>query len=327
MNSGPDMHAEHVPVMIDEVLRTLAPADGEIYVDCTFGAGGYTRAILDAADCTVCAVDRDPEAFRRARELKKTYGDRLVPLHGCFGDVAALLENAGIGGIDGMVLDLGVSSMQLDTAERGFSFRHDGPLDMRMGQDGPDAADAVNTLDERELADVIYRYGEEKASRRIARAIVEKRGNAPLKTTGELRDAVHEVKPRRPQDKTDPATKTFQALRIYVNDELGELERALAAAAGVLSPGGRLVVVTFHSLEDFQVKNFFKIQSGHTSNASRHMPPKPGEEKPPLFTVPKRKGLEPSQDEIGRNPRARSARLRWGIRTDAPAPKAAEGAS
>lgn len=304
---------QHIPVMLDEVLQTLQPKDGGIYVDGTFGAGGYTRAILEAADCTVYAIDRDPHAFERAAVMQKEFGDRLVPLHGCFGDVASLLQAAGVEKIDGFVLDLGVSSIQLSTPSRGFSFLHDGPLDMRMSLDGESAADVANTASEKDLADIIFNYGEERASRRIAKAIIEAR---PLSTTKDLARAVHKVLPMHGGHKTDTATRTFQALRIYVNDELGELERALEAAEKILNPEGRLVVVSFHSLEDWRVKNFLKEKSGRLPNVSRHLPVMP-DKSADIFTLEAANGLKPTETEIARNPRSRSARLRYAIRTGA----------
>lgn len=300
--------------MLREVLRTLAPKDGGVYVDGTFGAGGYTRAILDAAACKVYAIDRDPEAFARANAMANEYGGRLIPLHGCFGSVAEMLGEAGVRKIDGIVLDLGVSSIQLATPERGFSFQHDGPLDMRMSREGKSAKDVVNTAGEKELADIIYTYGEERASRQIAKKIVLSR---PLSTTRDLANAVHSVLPMHGGMKTDTATRTFQALRIFVNDELGELERALEAAEELLEVGGRLVVVSFHSLEDWRVKNFLKEKSGRTANASRHLPVRE-DTRQPSFTVEENNGLKPQDDETEANPRARSARLRYGIRTSAP---------
>jgi len=308
----------HIPVMLAEVLQTLQPKDGGVYVDGTFGAGGYTRAILEAADCTVYAIDRDPEAFARAIAMTKDFPDKLIPLHGCFGSIAELLATQNITQLDGIVLDIGVSSIQLSTPERGFSFQKDGPLDMRMSKAGPSAADVVNTWDEKDLADVIYTYGEERASRAIAKRIVAARAEAPIATTLQLADVIHSVLPQHPKLKTDTATKTFQALRIHVNDELGELERALDAAEKLLRPEGRLVVVSFHSLEDWRVKNFFKERAGALGNNSRHLPAAPTGPKP-TFTLEESNGLKATEEEIGGNPRSRSARLRYGLRTTAPA--------
>lgn len=298
--------------MLREVLMALAPKDGGMYVDGTFGAGGYTRAILEAAKCTVYGIDRDPDAFARAAAMQREFGDRLKPLHGCFGSVADLLAGAGVSKIDGLVLDLGVSSIQLSTPARGFSFRDDGPLDMRMSREGVSAKDVVNTADEKDLADIIFNYGEERAARRIAKKIVASR---PFETTKQLQAAVHAVLPMHGGLKTDTATRTFQALRIYVNDELGELDRALDAAEGLLAPGGRLVVVSFHSLEDWRVKNYLKEKSGRMSNVSRHMPVQE-EKRASTFSMVDNNGLKPQDDETEANPRSRSARLRYGIRTE-----------
>jgi 16S rRNA (cytosine1402-N4)-methyltransferase len=311
----------HIPVMLQEVLETLAPKDGGVYVDGTFGAGGYTREILKAANCKVYAIDRDPEAQARAVAMAREFEGRLIPLNGCFGSVAELLAEAGVEKIDGFVLDLGVSSIQLSTAARGFSFMHDGPLDMRMSKDGISAADVVNSASEEELADIIYTYGEERASRKIARSIAAARAVKRITTTKELAHIVHSVLPMHGGMKTDTATRTFQALRIHVNDELGEIDRALEAAERLIAPGGRLVVVSFHSLEDWRVKNFLKEKSGKMPNVSRHLPVQ--QKAPPaLFTVEKNNGLSPTPAETARNPRARSARLRWGVRTDIPAGEA-----
>lgn len=306
---------QHIPVMLDEVLHALRPQDGGVYVDGTFGAGGYTRAILEQADCTVYGIDRDPEAFARARALQRDFPDRFIPLHGCFGDVETLLATVKAPRVDGFVLDIGVSSIQLATAARGFSFQQDGPLDMRMSLEGPSAADVVNGADEEELADILYTYGEERAARRIAKEIVAARAKAPLVTTRQLAELVHRVLPMHGGMKTDTATKTFQALRIHVNDELGELERAMQAAENILKPEGRLVVVTFHSLEDWRVKNFLREKSGHVSGTSRHLPPSMAQTPPVIFRLENKNGVAPSAAEVARNPRARSARLRMGIRT------------
>ena len=307
----------HIPVMLAEVLETLSPRDGGVYVDGTFGAGGYTRAILEAADCTVYAIDRDPAAIERAKPFQKQYGDKLQMLHGCFGDAENLLAAAGVESIDGFVLDLGVSSIQLETPERGFSFQSDGPLDMRMSLAGLSARDVVNKAAETDLADILFTYGEERASRAIAKKIVAARALSPIETTLQLVDVIHSVLPMHGGLKTDTATRTFQALRIYVNDELGELERALDAAENLLAIDGRLVVVSFHSLEDWRVKNFFREKSGREPNASRHLPQRP-DAPVPSFRMEANNGVKPSQEEISRNARSRSAHLRYGIRTSAP---------
>lgn len=313
--------SRHIPVLCAEVIEALAPRDGAVYVDGTFGAGGYTRALLAAADCIVWGIDRDPEAVRNGSEIAKEYGNRLTVLQGRFGDMQALLAGVGVHQVDGIALDIGVSSMQIDDPARGFSFRGDGPLDMRMGDDGMSAADAVNSLAEKELADIIYRYGEERASRKIARAIVELREQSPITRTGQLASVVRSVV-RRSKDGIDPATRTFQALRIYVNDELAELDRGLTAAESLLGEGGRLAVVSFHSLEDRRVKTFFQERSGAGPRPSRHVPVGVGNEDG-IFTIPERRGCVAGDAEVARNPRARSARLRWGIRTAAPLPQAA----
>lgn len=311
--------AGHIPVMLAEVIETLAPKDGGVYVDGTFGAGGYARAILEAADCTLYAIDRDPEAFARARAFEKDFPGRFHPLHGCFGDVADLLASAGVDKVDGFVLDLGVSSIQLSTAARGFSFQQDGPLDMRMSLSGESAADIVNDADEETIADIIYTYGEERASRRIARAIVEAREVARIETTAQLTAIIHRVLPMHGGMKTDTATRSFQALRIHVNDEMGEIDRALDASSRILREDGRLVVVSFHSLEDWRIKAFMREKSGEVAGTSRHLPPDMTKKSARLYKLEKRNGLPPSDAETSVNPRARSARLRYAIRTDAPA--------
>jgi 16S rRNA (cytosine1402-N4)-methyltransferase len=285
--------AAHVPVMINEVLAALSPADGEVYVDGTFGAGGYSRAFLDSSDCVVVAIDRDSEAVGRADLLKKEYGDRFVFISGCFGDAKELVRDAGIDSVNGFILDLGVSSMQIDTPERGFSFRYDGPLDMRMNQldDRPTAADVVNSYSEEDLANIIYRFGEERRSRRIAKAIVTERKVNPFSTTAQLADLVRRFVPKS-KDGIDPATRTFQALRIFVNAELEELQEALYAAEDLLDEGGRLIVVSFHSLEDGSVKRFMLDSSGGASRSSRHLP-EPDVKPVVTFRLPSRKAIFP----------------------------------
>jgi 16S rRNA (cytosine1402-N4)-methyltransferase len=311
----------HIPVMLDEVLGHLGPRAGAIYIDATFGAGGYTRAILDAAACTVWAIDRDPDAVSAGQALASAYAGRLTVLAGRFGEMEGLLKAHGIERADGVVLDLGTSSMQLDTPGRGFSFRFDGPLDMRMEQDGPRASDIVNTASEYELSTIIHRYGEERHARRIARAIVRVRAETPIETTGALAEIVRAAVPRgRPdKDRIDPATRTFQALRIATNDELDEIDRGLAAAEALLAPGGILVVVSFHSLEDKRVKDFLKTRSGGASRPSRYLPAGDAGVAAPTFDILTRRPDRPGEREIARNPRARSARLRAGRRTAAPA--------
>ncbi|MBX6321628.1 MAG: 16S rRNA (cytosine(1402)-N(4))-methyltransferase RsmH [Rhodospirillaceae bacterium] len=320
--------------MLQEVLAALAPRDGGIYVDGTFGAGGYAAALLDAADCVVWGIDRDPDAVARGEALVRRYGGRLRLVLGRFGDLVELLGTRGVSAADGVTFDLGVSSMQLDTPERGFSFRADGPLDMRMSQCGSSAADLVNGLSESELANVIFSYGEERRARAIARAIVAARAVKPITRTGELaeivRRAVRRGKAparRRGGEAIDPATRTFQALRIRVNDELGELERGLAAAEILLRAGGRLAVVSFHSLEDGRVKSFLRERAGAAPGLSRHAPPAaPAARAAPTFRILPVSGATPSPTEIRVNPRARSARLRAAERTTA-APWAQASAS
>lgn len=293
----------HVPVMLQEVLAALSPKDGESYIDGTFGGGGYTRAMLDAAGCRVTGIDRDPDAIARGRALAAASGGRLTLVQGEFSRMHELC-----GPSDGVVLDLGVSSFQFDEADRGFSFRHDGPLDMRMSREGISAADVVNGADERTLMNIISRLGEERNARRIARAIIAAR---PVTGTAELARIVCDAQgPAAQQYAIHPATRTFQALRIHVNDELGELERGLEAAQAVLKVHGRLVVVSFHSLEDRIVKRFLTGKSTHAARPSRHMPAAPLPR--PLFTLlPAR---TPGDAEVAANPRARSARLRAGVR-------------
>jgi 16S rRNA (cytosine1402-N4)-methyltransferase len=301
--------ARHIPVLMREVVDALQPRDGGRYVDGTFGAGGYTTAMLDRADCQVIAIDRDPDAIDAGRALAERYAPRLRLIEGRFGDMADLLSAEGVDDVDGVALDLGVSSMQFDQADRGFSFRASGPLDMRMEKSGPSAADLVNEADEAELADIIFRYGEERRSRRVARAIVEARKQKRIETTGELAEIVRRAVGPQGRDESDPATRTFQALRIAVNDELGELVRGLTAAEQVLAPGGRLAVVSFHSLEDRAVKEFVRARAGRTPGPSRHAPPRAEAEAAKLRDLT-RKPVAPSAAEIAANPRARSARLR-----------------
>jgi len=300
----------HLPVMLHEVLATLAPRDGAHYLDATFGGGGYTAAILDSAPrCTVFAMDRDPDAIARGAGLVARYAPRLQLIEGRFGDMLEHLSARGITALDGVVMDLGVSSFQLDQAERGFSFRADGPLDMRMEKSGPSAADLVNTLPEAELADILFQLGEERFARRIARAIVERRREQPFETTGDLAALVRSKVPRDPSG-IDGATRSFQALRLAVNDELGEVERGLAAAAQLLAPGGRLVVVAFHSLEDRIAKRFMASAAGRNVGASRHDPAALTSRSAPRFRLITPRALRPSEAETASNPRARSARLR-----------------
>jgi 16S rRNA (cytosine1402-N4)-methyltransferase len=313
-NSRSEPAGAHVPVLLAEAIAALAPRDNGLYVDGTFGAGNYSRAILEAARCRVVALDRDPAAVARGSALVSEYAGRLTVVEGRFGDLEQILATFGIARITGIALDLGFSSDQMDDPARGFSFRTDGPLDMRMSRDGTTAADLVNSLPEAALADLIYVYGEERHSRRVARAIVRARAKSPLTRTGELAALVRKVVPDA--GGIDPATRTFQALRMEVNDELGELERALLAAERLLEPGGRLAIVAFHSLEDRKVKDFLRARSGGTGS-SRHRPSPAS--RAPTFAVLTRKPIRPSAEEIARNPRARSARMRAAERTSAPA--------
>lgn len=313
---GGGSEPRHVPVLLAEVLGSLTPRDGDILIDGTFGAGGYTAAILAAADTSVIAIDRDPTAIAAGAAMVSASTGRLTLVHDRFANLDAVAADCGHALVDGVVLDIGVSSMQLDEADRGFSFRFDGPLDMRMAREGDSAADLVARLDETDLANLIYTYGEERLSRPIAKAIVRERAEAPITTTKRLADIVGRVVRSKPGD-IHPATRTFQALRIAVNDELGELETALVAAEHVLKPGGRLVVVTFHSLEDRIVKQFLVDRSGKAPAGSRHAPAMSAPE--PTFTLLHRKAVAASDAESAANPRARSAKLRAAVRTTAPA--------
>jgi 16S rRNA (cytosine1402-N4)-methyltransferase len=310
-------NAPHKPVLLAEVLRVLAPADGEIHVDGTFGAGGYSRAILERADCRVIAFDRDPQAIAAGQVAMTEFGDRLSLVEGRFGSMRDELAALGISRVNGIVLDIGVSSMQIDDAARGFSFLRDGPLDMRMSGSGVSAADVVNTYGVMELADIIFQFGEEKRSRRIARAIVEKRESALLRTTFDLVRAIEQATgPHRAHERVHPATRTFQALRIFVNAELEELADALNAAEVLLAEEGRLIVVTFHSLEDRIVKRFLAARSGRTPSASRHAP-QISAIRQPSFELLMKSHMEATEAEIAANPRARSAKLRAARRTAA----------
>jgi len=303
------MSFSHAPVMLAEMLEALAPRDGGVYLDGTFGGGGYSDAILRAADCTVWAIDQDPHAIARGAALAARHPGRLHLLQGGFGGLLDLLGSAGVHRLDGAVFDFGVSSFQLDDPARGFSFRTDGPLDMRMSLSGVTAADLVNTLPEAELADTLYEFGEERLSRRIAKAIVAARAQAPITTTLGLASVIRAVVPPD-RSGIDPATRSFQALRIRVNDELGQIERALEQAASLLAPGGRLVVVAFHSLEDRLVKRFMTAASGRTPAPSRHDPGGLVAREAARFRLLGAKALRPASAETAENPRARSARLR-----------------
>ncbi|HEX5931761.1 MAG TPA: 16S rRNA (cytosine(1402)-N(4))-methyltransferase RsmH [Methyloceanibacter sp.] len=311
--------ARHIPVMLSEVLAALDPKDGEVVVDGTFGAGGYSQAILERADCKLIAIDRDPQAFRVSGELAAKYPGRLLAVLGRYSEMEAIAADQGFTAVDGVALDLGVSSMQLDAPERGFSFMQDGPLDMRMGEDGLSAGDIVNTLSEQELAEIVGKLGEERRARAIAKAIVARRQDKPIATTRELADLVAKVLGRKRDETKHPATRTFQALRLFINEELDELAKGLAAAERLLRAKGRLAIVTFHSLEDRIAKRFLASRSAPPPRASRHLPEAAGEILAPSFQLLNRRPLEPSKGEIARNPRARSARLRAAMRTAAPA--------
>jgi len=307
----------HVPVLLGEVCEALDATRGGVFVDGTFGAGGYTRALLGAnRHNKVIAIDRDPDAISAGAALVRQARGGLTLVAGRFGDLDALVAAQGVDLVDGVVLDIGVSSMQLDRPDRGFSFRHDGPLDMRMERAGQSAADLVNGAPEAELADIFYHYGEERRARAVARAVIEARRKAPIETTRQMAELVAQHVRAEPGG-AHPATRVFQALRIAVNDELGELVRALHAAERILKPGGRLAVVTFHSLEDRIVKQFFAARTGKIAGGSRHQPMT--ETAAPSFVAVTKGPVVPGEDEIARNVRARSAKLRAGERTDAPA--------
>ncbi|MCW3798325.1 16S rRNA (cytosine(1402)-N(4))-methyltransferase RsmH [Sphingomonas sp. BN140010] len=312
MSTVPSPAQAHVPVLVDEVVAALAIVPGETHVDGTFGAGGYTRAMLGAGAGRVIGLDRDPSAIMNGPSLVPD--PRLTLIHDRFSRMAEVLAEHGLLPVDGVTLDIGVSSMQLDQAERGFSFGKDGPLDMRMSQDGQTAADFLNGADEAEIARVVREYGEEPRARTIARAIVAAR---PLTRTGELAAVVRKALGHHSGMKTDPATRTFQAIRIHLNAELDELEQGLRAAERALRPGGRLAVVTFHSLEDRIVKRFLRDRSGAAPAGSRHRPDAAAGPAATFTAVAK--PVAPGEAELLANPRARSARLRSAVRTDAPA--------
>jgi 16S rRNA (cytosine1402-N4)-methyltransferase len=311
--------SSHIPVMLNEVVAALEPKDKGIYVDGTFGRGGYARALLTAAATQVFGIDRDPDAIAAGQAMVKEFAPRLTLIHGAFGDMERLLAGKNVATVDGIAFDLGVSSPQLDEPERGFSFMDDGPLDMRMDRQGPTAADIVNESGERELADIIFKFGEERFARRVAKRIVEAREKARLTRTLQLAEIIRKAVPRS-NDGIDPATRTFQALRIVVNDEMGELRRGLCAAERLLKPQGRLAVVSFHSLEDRFVKDFLRRRSAEAPRASRHAPANDDHAKP-SFIVLTRKPRTPADDETKANIRSRSARLRVGERTAHPAVK------
>ena len=309
----------HVPVLLPNMLRALNPRPNAAYIDATFGAGGHSAAILAAAPgARVLGLDRDPAAIAAGRGIAAEHPGRLRLTEARFGKLDAVAEAGNYAPVDGVLFDLGVSSMQLDAPERGFSFRSDGPLDMRMTPIGPTAADILNTAAEARIADILWHLGEERSARAIARRIVERRAQRPFARTMELADLVVRVLGRERIAGRHAATRTFQALRIHVNDELGELAEGLAAAERVLAPGGRLVVIAFHSLEDRLVKNFLRRRASLAEHASRHVPPK-ARGRPPSFAFLNHRPVSPGVEEIAANPRARSAKLRAAVRTDAPA--------
>ncbi len=309
--------ARHVPVLLEEVLSALAPREGGLYLDATFGAGGYTRALLAAANTRVLALDRDPAAIAGGAGLVARSQGRLMLEQARFSALAEVASRGGFAAFDGVTFDVGVSSMQIDEADRGFSFRFDGPLDMRMGRDGPSAADLVNEASQERLADIFFYYGEERLARRIASAIAMDRVARPFETTLQLAGLIARIVPHKVND-IHPATRTFQALRIAVNDELMELVTGLTAAEKVLAPGGRLAVVSFHSLEDRIVKQFFAARTGRGRAQSRLLPGEPVPP-PPTFALCGRQPVAAGEAEQARNPRSRSAKLRWAERADAPA--------
>jgi 16S rRNA (cytosine1402-N4)-methyltransferase len=305
----------HVPVLLTEAVEALEVQAGGVYVDGTFGAGGYARALIDCG-AKVMAIDRDPSAIRAGAALVAASGGQLQLVEARFGDLGAVVKRLGVEVVDGVVLDIGVSSMQLDEAARGFSLRFEAPLDMRMEGQGRTASEILREEDEATIADILFYFGEERAARRIARAIVADRKAAPFTSTLQLAQLIARVAPARRGELTHPATRAFQALRIAVNDELGELARGLAAAERLIKPGGRLVAVTFHSLEDRILKLFFADRSGRGRAASRLLPGESAEALP-TFEVPRGQPIEPSEGEALANPRSRSAKLRFGIRTGA----------
>jgi 16S rRNA (cytosine1402-N4)-methyltransferase len=306
----------HKPVLLNEVVAAIEPKDNAIIVDGTFGAGGYSKAFLAAAACQVFGIDQDPDAIEIGRKYEPEFGGRLVVIEGLFSNMGDLLGAHGVGAIDGVALDVGVSSMQLDQGARGFSFSNDGALDMRMSQAGVSAADVVNNCSETDIASILFLYGEERRSRRVAKAIVDRRQKQKIESTAQLASLVEAVLGRKPNTRTHPATKTFQALRIFVNDELRQLALGLSAAEGLLRSGGKLCVVSFHSLEDRLVKRFLAARAGKTSAGSRHAPEgAPG--LPPSFQISRQRAIKPTDEEVTRNTRARSARLRSATRTSA----------
>ena len=304
---------EHTPVLLNEVIRTINPQSGKLYFDATFGWGGYTKKLLDSCACEVIAIDQDPKVKSRAKEFKREYGTRFNFIESKFSEICSVLKKLNTKKVDGFMFDIGVSSMQLDNPQRGFSFNKEGPLDMRMGTSELTAEEFINSVSEDELADIIYNYGDERKSRRIAKLIVEHRKINPIKTTLHLADIVLKANPKKNNHKKHPATKTFQAIRIYLNDEFNELFAGLTNAEQTLSEDGKICVVTFHSLEDKIVKNYFYKSSGMDYSSYKNLPVETNDSEASL--IPGKKAIKPSKEEIETNIRARSAKLRYATRT------------
>ncbi|MDC3171781.1 16S rRNA (cytosine(1402)-N(4))-methyltransferase RsmH [Pelagibacteraceae bacterium] len=304
---------EHTPVLLNEVIRTINPQSGKLYFDATFGWGGYTKKLLDSCACEVIAIDQDPKVKSRAKEFKREYGTRFNFIESKFSEICSVLKTLNTKKVDGFMFDIGISSMQLDNPQRGFSFNKEGPLDMRMGNSELTAEEFINSVSEDELADIIYNYGDERKSRRIAKLIVEHRKINPIKTTLHLADIVLKANPKKNNQKKHPATKTFQAIRIYLNDEFNELFAGLTNAEQTLSEDGKICVVTFHSLEDKIVKNYFYKSSGKDHSSYKNLPVETNYSEASL--IPGKKAIKPSKEEIETNIRARSAKLRYATRT------------
>ena len=304
---------EHTPVLLNEVIRTINPQSGKLYFDATFGWGGYTKKLLDSCACEVIAIDQDPKVKSRAKEFKREYGTRFNFIESKFSEICSVLKKLNTKKVDGFMFDIGVSSMQLDNPQRGFSFNKEGPLDMRMGTSELTAEEFINSVSEDELADIIYNYGDERKSRKIAKLIVEHRKINPIKTTLHLADIVLKANPKKNNHKKHPATKTFQAIRIYLNDEFNELFAGLTNAEQTLSEDGKICVVTFHSLEDKIVKNYFYKSSGKDYSSYKNLPVETNDSEASL--IPGKKAIKPSKEEIETNIRARSAKLRYATRT------------
>ena len=304
---------EHTPVLLNEVIRTINPQSGKLYFDATFGWGGYTKKLLDSCACEVIAIDQDPKVKSRAKEFKREYGTRFNFIESKFSEICSVLKKLNTKKVDGFMFDIGVSSMQLDNPQRGFSFNKEGPLDMRMGTSELTAEEFINSVSEDELADIIYNYGDERKSRRIAKLIVEHRKINPIKTTLHLADIILKANPKKNNHKKHPATKTFQAIRIYLNDEFNELFAGLTNAEQALSEDGKICVVTFHSLEDKIVKNYFYKSSGMDYSSYKNLPVETNDSEASL--IPGKKAIKPSKEEIETNIRARSAKLRYATRT------------